>query len=46
VQTCVVHMVRNSLRHSSKKHWSRITAAMRAIYTAPTVEAAEARLRR
>ena len=43
VQTCVVHMVRNSLRYSSKKHWTRITAAMREIYTAPTVEAAEAR---
>ena len=36
-------MVRNSLRYSSKKHWARITAAMRAIYTAPTVEAAETR---
>jgi putative transposase len=43
VQTCVVHMVRNSLRYSSKKHWSRSTAAMPEIYTAPTVEAAEAR---
>lgn len=43
VQTCVVHMVRNSLRYSSKKHWGRIAAAMREIYTAPTVEAAEAR---
>jgi len=43
VQTCVVHMVRNSLRYSSKKHWTRITQAMREIYTAPTVEAAEAR---
>jgi transposase-like protein len=43
VQTCVVHMVRNSLRYSSKKHWSKITAAMREIYTAPTVEAAESR---
>ena len=43
VQTCVVHMVRNSLRYASKKHWSRITAAMREIYTAPTIEAAETR---
>jgi putative transposase len=42
VQTCVVHMVRNSLRYASKKHWSAITRQMRAIYTAPTVEAAEA----
>ena len=42
VQTCVVHMVRNSLRYASKKHWSQITKAMRAIYEAPTVEAAQA----
>jgi transposase-like protein len=43
VQTCVVHMVRNSLRYSSKKHWSKITAAMRQSTPPPTVEAAEAR---
>ncbi len=43
VQTCVVHMVRNSLRYASKKHWSRICAQMRDIYTAPTVAAAESR---
>ncbi len=42
VQTCVVHMVRNSLRYASKKHWGQITKAMRKIYTAPTIEAAEA----
>lgn len=43
VQTCVVHLVRNSLRLTSKKHWGAVTREMRAIYTAPTVEAAEAR---
>lgn len=43
VQTCVVHVVRNSLRYASKRHWSQITRAMRDIYTAPTVEAAETR---
>jgi transposase-like protein len=42
VQTCVVHLVRNSLRYASKKHWSTITRQMRVIYTAATVEAAEA----
>lgn len=42
VQTCVVHMVRNSLRYASKKHWPAITRQMREIYTAPTVPAAEA----
>ncbi len=35
-------MVRNSLRYASKKHWSAITRQMRAIYAAPTVEAAQA----
>ena len=43
VQTCVVHMVRNSLRYASRVNWGQITKEMRAIYTAPTVEAAEVR---
>ncbi|MDE1675351.1 IS256 family transposase [Nocardia gipuzkoensis] len=41
VQQCVVHLVRASLKYSSRKYWSRITTELRAIYTAPTVEAAE-----
>jgi putative transposase len=41
VQTCVVHLVRNSLRYASKKHWSAITADLKVIYTAPSVPAAE-----
>jgi putative transposase len=43
VQTCVVHLVRNGLRYASRKYWAKITSEMRDIYTAPTVEAAEAR---
>ena len=35
-------MVRNSLRCASRKHWGQIARAMRAIYTASTVAAAEA----
>ena len=42
VQTCVVHMVRNSLRCASRKHWNEIGRQMRAVYEAPTVEAAQA----
>lgn len=42
VQTCVVHLVRNSLRYSSRQHWQKITGQLRRIYTAPTPEAAEA----
>ena len=36
-------MVRNSMRYASRKYWGQITKQMRAIYTASTVEAAEAR---
>jgi len=43
VQTCVVHLVRNSLRYASRKYWAKITQELREIYTAPTVEAAQAR---
>jgi transposase-like protein len=44
VQTCVVHRVRNSLRYASKKYWPAIAKQLREIYTAPTVEAAEAQV--
>jgi putative transposase len=41
VQTCVVHLVRNSLRYASKKYWAQITRDLKQIYTAPTVDAAQ-----
>ncbi len=41
VQTCVVHLVRNSLRYASKAHWSAITRELKTVYTAPTAAAAE-----
>jgi putative transposase len=43
VQTCVVHLIRSSLRYTSKKHWGQVCREMREIYTAPTLDAAEAR---
>jgi transposase-like protein len=43
VQTCVVHLVRNSLRYASKKYWGQITRELKTIYTAATVQAAEER---
>ena len=42
VQLCVVHLVRASLRYASKAHWGPITKALRQVYTAPTLDAAEA----
>ena len=43
VQTCVVHLVRNSLRYASKADWAKITVQLRDIYTSATVLAAEER---
>jgi len=41
VQTCVVHLIRNSMRYASWKDRKTIAAGLRPIYTAATVEAAE-----
>ncbi len=41
VQTCVVHVIRNAMRFGSYKDRNALTVAMRQIYTAPTLEAAE-----
>lgn len=41
VQTCVVHIVRASLRYAGRADWPAISKQMRRIYSAPTVEAAE-----
>ena len=35
VQLCVVHLVRSSLRYTSKKHWGPVCREMREIYTPP-----------
>src|SRR3954468_2882086 len=40
VQTCVIHLIRASLRFCSWKDRKAITSALRPIYTAPTIEAA------
>jgi putative transposase len=44
VQTCIVHLIRNSLAFVSWKDRRTVTPAIKAIYRAETVEAAEARL--
>ncbi len=44
-QTCVVHLVRGTLRYTNRKDWQAITPALRSIYTAPSAEEAGARFR-
>jgi len=40
VQTCVVHLLRNSFRYAARQHWDALAKALRPVYTAPTEAAA------
>ncbi len=40
VQTCVVHLIRNSFRYASRKDWTAIAKDLKPIYTAATEAAA------
>ena len=44
VQTCTVHLIRAAMRFVSYQDRKRVAAALRPIYTAPTVDAAESEL--
>ncbi|WP_433533476.1 IS256 family transposase [Micromonospora sp. CA-263727] len=43
VQTCVVHLLRNSFRYAARQDWDKIAKALRPVYTAPTEDAATER---
>ncbi|WP_229403319.1 IS256 family transposase [Micromonospora okii] len=43
VQTCVVHLLRNSFRYAARQHWDAIAKALKPVYTAPTEAAATER---
>jgi transposase-like protein len=43
VQTCVVHLLRNSFRYAGRQHWDAIARALKPVYTAPTEAAAAER---
>ncbi|WP_246136745.1 IS256 family transposase [Leekyejoonella antrihumi] len=40
VQTCVIHLLRNSFRLTSRKYWDRIAKELKLVYTAPSAKAA------
>ena len=44
LQTCIVHLIRNSLDYASWKDRRGLAAALKPIYTAPSAEAALAEL--
>ena len=43
VQTCVMHLIRNTFRYASRKDWDQIAKDLRPVYTAPTEAAAKER---
>ena len=40
VQTCIVHLLRNSFRYAARQDWDKIAKALKPVYTAPTEAAA------
>jgi putative transposase len=40
VQTCIVHLLRNSFRYASRKDWATIAKDLKPVYTAPSEQAA------
>ena len=44
VQTCVLHLIRNSFRYASKADWAELAKDLRPVYSGPTEAAARAAL--
>jgi transposase-like protein len=43
VQTCIVHLLRNSFRYAGRQDWDKIAKALKPVYTAPNENAAAER---
>jgi transposase-like protein len=43
VQTCILHLIRNTFRYASKADWEKLAKDLRPIYTAPNADAAAVR---
>ena len=41
VQTCIIHLIRNTFRYASKHYWEQMSKDLRPVYTAASVETAE-----
>lgn len=44
VQTCVIHLIRNTFRYAARQHWEKMAKDLRPIYTAVNAEQAAVRL--
>lgn len=36
VQTCIIHLIRNTFRFASKKYWEKMSRDLKPVYTAPS----------
>ena len=43
VQTCIIHLIRNTFRFASRKYWDAIARDLKPVYTAPSESAARER---
>jgi transposase-like protein len=43
VQTCVIHLIRNTFRYASRRYWDAMAKDLRPVYTAPSEAAAKER---
>lgn len=40
VQTCIIHLIRNTFKYASKRYWGELAKDVKDIYTAPNAKAA------
>lgn len=43
VQTCIIHLIRNTFRFASRKYWDEMSRDLKPVYTAPSESAAKER---
>jgi transposase-like protein len=43
VQTCIVHLIRNTFRYTARQYWDEMSRDLRQVYTAPSESAAKER---
>jgi len=43
VQTCILHLIRNTFRYAGRQHWDELARDLRPVYTAPNAEMAAVR---
>ncbi|WP_422933300.1 IS256 family transposase [Sinomonas sp. P47F7] len=43
VQTCIIHLIRNTFRYASRQRWDELAKDLKPVYTAPTETAARER---